>query len=200
MTHTRNTRMTFATLLALAIVLFASNTFAALNAYLQLKGTKSGKIYKSSLDASGKFSFSNVEPGTYSLIFVSEDGSNPPASIEIQSFSWGATNSGSMSSGSMSSGRASASATTSKNSPVTRSNISNNRVSCPSGVTVSTGDLDGDGIPDVITSPVTISISNADGSRGQVFSKVVLQDITVSSACSPSGACKGNWNLKENVK
>jgi hypothetical protein len=197
MNHTLNHRLIVAAMFALAATIFASNSFAALNAYLTLKGAN-GKTYQSTVDPNGKFSFTNVEPGTYSLIWVCDDGSNPPSSIEISSFSWGATNSGSVSSGSMSSGRASGTVQT-KTSQVTRSNISNNRVSCPSGVTVATGDVDGDGTADMITSPVTIT-SPSLTKVGMTYQKIVFENVMVSSVCSPGGACKASWNLKKNVK
>ena len=223
MTHHRTNRILAASLFMLAVLFLASNSFAALNAYLQLKGQKQGKIYTAKPDASGKFTFSNVDPDTYDLVFVyavdkaGNTGSDArtatatggavdptPATIEIPSFSWGATNSSGSMSGSMSQGKE---AVQGKSTPVTRSNISNNRsftvdAQGPTvdGVAVATGDLNGDGIPDVIAKSVSSPVSSPspDGSES---SKVVIHDITIMKACSPSGKMNpSGWDLATQKK
>lgn len=184
-----------ASLIVLLIAFMTVPSFAALNAYLKLKGHKGAKTYTCKLDNDGKFSFDNVEPGTYDLIFVL-DGSRSTddgtlVKIEVSSFSWGATNT-------------SASARITKS----RSNIQNNRTAtvdaAPPSVTsdgkaIATGDLDGDGAPDAISAPVAVSLSNL-AIEGKGQEKVVLKDVIVSSVCAPKGTVKGSWNLKENVK
>jgi len=198
----------FAGIFVLAVLLFASNSFAALNYYLTLKGQKQGKIYKATPDAGGKFTFTNVEPDMYDLTFVvtatdqaGNTGSDAKVSkIEISSFSWGTTNSGSVVSV--------VPGETGRNTPVTRSNISNNRsftvdatapVVTLSGTRVATGDLNGDGVPDVISSPVSVTIDSHPTDPSQV-SQIVLKNILVMSVSSPSGACKASYDLKKNVK
>jgi hypothetical protein len=183
----------------LALFVFTSSSFAALNAYLQLKGQKSGKTYKCKLDESGKFSFSDVEAGTYDLVFVL-DGTRSQddgviQTIEISSFSWGASN---------------AVVTTGTKITKSRSNIQNNKTAgftvdasgpevTSQGVRVATGDVDGDGIPDVIISPLRMKISNADGSRG-LASTAVLSGITIAPNASVGGELKTTYDLKKGTK
>lgn len=50
-----------------AILALATTSQAALNAYLQLKNTKTGDTFKCQLDTRGKFTFKDVPPGTYEL-------------------------------------------------------------------------------------------------------------------------------------
>jgi len=83
------------TVFFIALTFFTTLSLAAETVHLHLKDAK-GKIYKCNTDATGKFSFPNVEPGKYELIWVLPDGTTPDntesCSIEIQSFSWGASN------------------------------------------------------------------------------------------------------------
>jgi hypothetical protein len=199
MKHFSINRIGFASLVVALATFFSAPSFAALNAYLKLKSTSGGKTYSCKLDESGKFSFENVEPGKYDLVFVL-DGSRSTddgtiQSIEINSFSWGASNSAGKQG---------------KSTPVTRSNISNNRtanktftvdatgptVTC-NGKTVATGDLDGDGIADELSSSIIWSPkSNLRSSSADV----ILHDIVVTNATTVEGKCKASWNLKENTK
>lgn len=85
---------TFIRLFLLCLIPITQSTVsvAAESVHLFLKGNN-GKTYKTSTDASGKFSFDNVEPGKYELVWVLPDGTTPDkiesAAIEIESFSWG---------------------------------------------------------------------------------------------------------------
>ncbi len=85
---------TFIRLFLLCLIPITQSTVsvAAESVHLFLKGSN-GKTYKTSTDASGKFSFDNVEPGKYELVWVLPDGTTPEkiesAAIEIESFSWG---------------------------------------------------------------------------------------------------------------
>ncbi|MEP7234645.1 MAG: hypothetical protein ABI778_05050 [Ignavibacteriota bacterium] len=196
--------------IVVASLVVTSTSFAALNAYLKLKRSD-GKTYSCTCDAGGNFKFLNVEPGTYKLLWVVGQGEgslSEPSSIEISSFSWGATNTGSM----LSSEQA-------KSTQVTRSNISNNRTAG----TVETG------AADATSQPVTKSSSNIQnnlttgGGTGKVsvqdlhytctssqVSKsgtdnfvIVLEDVVVSSVTSPSGkigSMRATWDLAKGTK
>src|SRR5688572_18677408 len=89
----------FIRILPLVLALFVSQAFAATGQHLQLRETKTKKIYNAKTDASGKFTFDKIEAGTYDLVWVLPDGTSPDntesASIDIQSFSWGVSNMGS---------------------------------------------------------------------------------------------------------
>ena len=92
MPHFSIHRFTVAALFVLAISTIGSSvSFGGIEAYLNLKGSN-GQSYKATPDASGKFTFEDVEPGTYRLLFVGSpaifESAHPPL-IEIQSFSWG---------------------------------------------------------------------------------------------------------------
>lgn len=212
-------------LLVLMFSFLCVNSFAALNAYLKLKSLSGGKTYTCKLDNNGKFSFENVEPGKYDLIFVL-DGSKSQddgtiQSIEISSFSWGASNTAGKQgkstpvtrsnisnnrTGSTDGGDPTPSEKQGKSTPVTRSNISNNRtatvdaqgpvVTC-NGKTVQTGDLDGDGVPDELSSSVIWSPKSNIRSTSP---EVILHEIVVTSSTTAEGKLKASWNLKENVK
>ncbi len=187
-----NMKQSTITRLSLIIALLATmsiESFAALNAYLKLKRAKDGKTYTAKVDATGKFSFDNVEPGKYDLIIGLEgtpsEEDRTIRSIEISSFSWGE-----------------ASATGSRTK--SRSNIQNNRTATVdaqgptvNGKSVATGDLNGDGIADTITTPVTYSPKN-------IYSgliDVVFHELTVTKKMETiEGKVKTTWNLKENVK
>jgi len=188
-------RIGWASLIIMLATFVTVPSFAALNAYLKLKSLSGGKTYTCKLDEKGEFSFVNVEPGKYDLVFVL-DGSRSTddgtiQSIEISSFSWGASNTAGKQG---------------KSTPVTRSNISNNRtatvdakgpeVTC-NGKTVATGDLDGDGIPDVLASSV---IWSPKSNIHSTLLDVIFHEITVTNSTTVEGKLKASWNLKENVK
>jgi hypothetical protein len=213
MTRNSKNRIALTSLFVMSLLVLSTSSFAALNAYLKLKpskGTKGEATYQCKLDESGKFSFHDVAPGQYDLVLevtatdqagnTGSDSKTMPSSIEISSFSWGTSNSGSLST----------SAVQGKSTQVTRSNISNNKsatwtvdsqppdVTCD-GVRVATGDVNGDGVPDMITSAVTVKGWDPEKKEG-ISSKVVIHDITIMSVSSPEGACKASWDLKKNVK
>ena len=83
----------------LAAMVFATSAFAAKGIIVckPSGGTTSGKSYSSEIDANGKFSFKNVEPGKYNLVWVLPEGTDVSktgaCSIHIESFSFGASNS-----------------------------------------------------------------------------------------------------------
>jgi hypothetical protein len=199
-----NNRFFTASLIALAVLFFSSQAFAAVDAFIWFKNTSTGNTFKCKIDNDGKFSCPNVEPGKYDVIFVCSGETSPtgekksgcPSSIEISSFSWGTSNTAGKQG---------------KSTQVTRSNISNNRaagftvdatgpVVTIDGVRVATADVNGDGVSDKISSPVSVSLGHL-VLIGHDYSQVVLKDIVVSSESSKlDGAVKASWNLKENVK
>ncbi|MEP7234033.1 MAG: type VI secretion system tube protein Hcp [Ignavibacteriota bacterium] len=207
---TQSSRFMTASIFVLALsVLSTSVSFGALNAYLKLKGQHSGKSYKAVPDASGKFSFKDVAPDTYTLVFVgspaspavtvkgesSDDGHKDW--IEISSFSFGSSNSGSMTTGSGASGRE-ASAPSVSEIVVTKQMdaVSPRGVTVASGApnrsTLATQCAKGTHFP-----PVKLEMRTT-GSGDP--STVVYQDIVVASTGTLDGAVKASWNLKENVK
>lgn len=151
----------------LSALLISSSSFAALNAYLKLKGSN-GKTYTTTADASGKFSFSNVEPGTYKLLWVLPPGEGAPTgscSIEIASWSSGGSNKSSVGSTGMSSGKTAAPATG------------------------KTSDYGGGGSTGKVQFQDFHFTTNASklSKDGDNFYAVVFEDILVSSISSPSG-------------
>jgi hypothetical protein len=221
MKHFTFSRTVLASLIIMLATFITAPSFAALNAYLKLKSLSGGKTYTCKLDESGKFSFENVEPGKYDLVFVldgsrsSDDGTIQ--SIEINSFSWGASNalgkqgkSTPVTRSNISNNRTGSVEPSGKQgtgSPVTRSNISNNRtatvdakgpeVTC-NGKVVATGDLDGDGVPDELSSSVIWSPKS--NIRSTSASDIILHEIVVTNSTTAEGKVKASWNLKENVK
>ena len=201
--------------LVLASMLISATSFAALNAYLQLKGS-GGRSYSCSADASGNFSFTNVEPGNYKLVWVLPGGSGEPSGackIELSSFSWGTSNSGAISGESFQG----------KSTQVTRSNISNNR-SAGSG---DPGPADATGNKLSVKSSSNIqnnlSAGGSGGGSGKVsvsdfhftcdasqvsksgseLSCTVLDNIVVTGSTSPSGkvgSMTTTYDLKKGTK
>ncbi len=195
MKHIMNRTIIAGALVAI-LGIFASTSQAKTNIYLELKEQTTGTSYRCPVNGNGKFSFEGVAPGKYT-ISVSFNGDACLSTIELSSFSWGASNSGSLSAGSASTG---------KSTQVTRSNISNNRSASPSpvaasGVRVAVGDVDGDGVMDMITSPVVVTLGgNKPASNETVYPTIVLRDILVSSVCSPKGDLKATYDIKMNKK
>jgi hypothetical protein len=184
------------TLVLIALAFFTTASFAAESVHLMLKGS-GGKVYACKTDASGKFTFDKVEPGTYQLVCILPDGKSPDntesASIEIQSFSWGATQMGSHG-GSTGAGRVTTTSTTtpaldpdddgdgvsSEKITKSRSNIQNNRT--------------------INTSRDNIKHNAASKDFQQLpggkYCVVVMKDIVVSSL----GSCEGSCSMAINEK
>ncbi|HET9135074.1 MAG TPA: hypothetical protein VFO76_00440 [Candidatus Kapabacteria bacterium] len=164
-------------IIALSVTLATAATGSAQGKHIKLSGN--GKTYEATADENGNFSFTGVEPGTYKLVWVLPKGTTPQntesASIEISSFSWGASNS--TPTGSMAQG---------KSTPATRSNISNNR----GGASV-----DGELSQGKSTPATRSNISNnrtgsqLQVSNGECFT-VVLEDVVISSVTTASGTVK----------
>ena len=202
----------------LAAMLISTSSFAALNAYLKLKGSN-GKTYKTTADASGKFSFSNVEPGNYKLVWVLPPGEGSPTGdceIHIESFSWGATNTGGTIDAPLSTDAQG------KSTPATRSNISNNR-SSGGGTEVSPEPVEMQGKSTPVTRSNISNNRSSGGGTGKVqlqdfhfktnasklskdgdeYYTVVFEDILISSYTAPSGNVGGlqcTYDLKKSVK
>ena len=143
--------------------------------YLTLAGQKPGsKSYIAKPDANGKFSFKDVEKGAYTLkINGSKDYFTGAAKqhkdpMEVSSFSWG-----------------------SKSLEVASS----------AGVRVAAADLNGDGTAERcangqhIKSAIKVSFDNPTN-EGDVYYKVVMQDIVISNIACPSGSITG-FAIKE---
>ena len=170
--------------LALILVLLVAMSIessAALNAYLKLKRAD-GKMYTAKVDATGKFTFENVEPGKYDLVVgvegtkSEEDGTI--RTIEISSFSWGVST-GTSSGASVKHGRKAAKTT----APAVTSN----------GKAVATEDTNGDGIADKITTPLSFTPKN-------IYSgvlDVIFHEITVTKKVTVEGSVKTTWNIKK---
>jgi hypothetical protein len=177
--HTLRTALMSFVIVALSVTLANAVTSSAQGKHIKLSGN--GKTYEATTDNNGNFSFVNVEPGTYKLIWVLPKGTTPQntesTSIEISSFSWGATNSSPSSTGSMAQG---------KSTPVTRSNISNNRGGASVDGELSQGK----------STPVTRSniSNNRTGSQlhvsGSECFTVVLEDVVISSVTTAGGTVK----------
>ncbi len=196
------TQRIFSATVVAAFLLLSTTSFAALNAYLTLKGSN-GKSYTCTADASGQFSFKDVQPGTYKLVWVLPKGDGEPTgacTIQISSFSWGATNTSSVGNGGgMGAGKSTVTTTTTttettttldqagKSTPVTRSNISNNRSSGAGAGKVSVQDLH-----------FTCDASKLKSSvePGGMYETIILEDVMVSSVSSPSGKVSAaSWDL-----
>jgi hypothetical protein len=181
MKHSFITRFSAASLFILALGIFASSaSYGAVNAYLIFKSSD-GKTFKATPDAGGKFSFTNVQPGTYSLILAGSDEYFAAKSadkdkhknwIELQSFSWG-TSSGTI-----------ISKSTDKSTP---------------GIAVADVNKDGRNdfaVQNIISSPRKISLDNP-VKDGSAYYVIVMSNVIVTSACSASGTVS-NIAIKEN--
>ncbi|HYM19786.1 MAG TPA: FG-GAP repeat protein [Candidatus Kapabacteria bacterium] len=210
MKYIQKHRILLASLFILAVTVLASNSFAALNAYMVFKGQTNGKTYKATPDADGKFTFSNVDSGMYSLILVIDAAGNAPPSaekkksdehpksIELMSFSWGATNAGARITNRPQGSNAQLSSASKTGAPASPTFTPD--VVGQYQTRVATGDLNGDGIPDVIVSSVTATIDTHSADASQV-STVILQNVLVTSACSPTGKVTSRgWDIKANTK
>ena len=169
MKHTFINRIGATTLVVLALSIFgASQSFGALNAYLQLKGTKNGKSYKTTTDATGKFSFKDVVPGSYELRFVgspeyfaaAEKGHKD--AIEVISFQYGMALSQSGAGGSH------ASQAGSLDSRVADADVTGDRKSAKT---------------------IMLAKTTKDG---KTYYKIIYTDIVISAVCSPRGALQGD--------
>jgi len=190
MEHSFIRRFSAVSLFILALSLFASSaSFGALNAYIIFKSSD-GKIYKATPDANGKFTFTNVQPGTYSLILAGSDEyfaakkkadkDKHKDEIELMSFSWGASSS-TISSGSSSSSSSSASSILSKSSD-------------KSTLGVAITDMNNDGRNDFavqkIREPKLVSLDNP-VKDGSAYYVVIMKDVIITSACPVSGTVNG---------
>ncbi len=106
MKHTTSTRFAPAGILAfLFTFLLSANSFAAVDAYLTLEGTKGEGIYQAKIDpATGNCMIKNIPQGTYTATLTGSpeyfnSHSSDGGTIEISSFSWGTSNSSSIGTG-----------------------------------------------------------------------------------------------------
>ena len=186
MSRTFFNRTSIASLLILALTMFGATTsWGAVDAYMTFRNKATGKSYTAKPDASGKFTFKGVAPGTYQLLFTgSPEYFTPPKLagahdkwIELSSFSWGTSKS------------------------VTYNVAGDGSGAAPAIITVAAGDVNGDGRADLtsIMSPRVISLANPT-KDGETWSKIVMDNVTVSSTCSPSGNLAAGWDMKSSSK
>ena len=195
MKHTFIYRFTVASLFILALSIFgASASFGALNAYLKLQGKTNGKSYKVTPDANGKFSFQKVEVGSYQLQLVAsdeyfaakqKDKDAHKDEIQLMSFSWGASNSIVSNSGNADR----------ESSAPSVSEIVVKKSTDKSSPGVASGDLNGNGTADLaapqkIREAKGVSLQNP-MQAGSKYYVIILDNVMVSSVCSPSGTISG---------
>lgn len=166
MKHTFIHRFTVASLFILALSVFGTSAvFGAYDVYITLKGSH-GKSYKAIISPNGKFTFKDVEPGTYKLLLVGSPEYFTAAekahkdAIEVISFQYG--------------------------SALTQTSGSGSTAPTP-GHRVADADVTGD---QRIMQPKKVTLANPT-KDGLTYYKIILEDITISSVCSPSGTSKG---------
>jgi type VI protein secretion system component Hcp len=102
-----STRFASAAIIAfLFTIIFTANSFAAMDYFLRLEGLKGEGVYQATIDpATGDCVVKGVPAGTYTASIVCSPeyfaslGKTGGQTIEISSFSWGASNSSSIGSG-----------------------------------------------------------------------------------------------------
>ena len=199
------TQRIFGATVVAAFLLLSTTSFAALNAYLTLKGSNS-KSYTCTADNSGQFSFKDVEPGTYKLVWTLKGEGEPtgPCSIEISSFSWGTSNPVSGGRRGMSAGKSTISTTTTttetttttdqagRTSPVSRGNVTNNPT-----IGGGAGKVSVQGISFTCNASKLRKSTEAGG----MYETIILEEVMVSSVSSASGKVdRMSWDLATNKK
>ncbi len=195
------TQRIFSATVVAAFLLLSTTSFAALNAYLKLEGAK--QSYTCTADNSGQFSFKDVQPGTYKLVWVLQKGEGAPTgdcSIEISSFSFGASNQSSVGGGGMGAGKSSVTTTTTTTEVTTttvdavqkqktKSNNSNERIVSP------TPGPGGSGAGKVSVQDIHFrcdaSKLKKSTEQGGMYETIILEEVIVSSVSSPSGKVGG---------
>lgn len=190
------TQRIFGATVVAAFLLLSTTSFAALNAYLTLKGAN-GKSYTCTADNSGQFSFKDVQPGTYKLIWTLPKGDGAPTgecAIEISSFSWGASNSTSVGGSGMGAGKSTISTTTTTETTTTtidetsnnqvkrsKSNVSNNRSTGAGAGKVS--------LQDIHFRCDATKLRKSGGTQEEYLT-VVMEEVMVSSVTTVTGKVK----------
>ncbi len=207
MKHSLLNRFSFASIIAFVFsLMITANAFAAVDMFLKIEGISGEGTYKAKIDpATGNVDFQNIPSGHYKTTLLLSDGSmsarrspgasdSHPSTIEISSFSWGATNS---SIGSQSCG-AGAGKVSMNDLNVTSSNTHVSGYSLSSG-----GDNPSESIsfnskssPQTggFTTKRTLTVRKAGGDQENYY-KVILEDIIISGS-----AVKAGYNVKANVK
>jgi len=178
------------TLVLVALAFITSASFAAQSVHLMLKGS-GGKVYACKSDASGKFSFSKVEPGTYQLVWVLPDGTTPDntesCAIEVESFSWGATNMGTGGHG----GGGGAGRVSSTSTGAVDSDDDNDGVSESSKVTKSRSNIQNNRTVNTTRSNIKRKASEFQSTTGGKYCVVVLEDVVISGLTDCPGTISG---------
>jgi len=188
MKHSFIYRFTAASLFILALSIFGSSaSFGAVADYfLKFRNTTTGKTYTAKPDASGKFTFTGVQPGTYTMILAGsdeyfalkkKDEDAHKSEIQLLSFSWGAPNSGR------------------ESSAPSVSEIIVTKSTDASSPNFAAADLNKDGKNDraaeqKIREAKLISVTNP-SKDGTEYYVIIMKDVIVTSMCSPTGTVSG---------
>jgi type VI protein secretion system component Hcp len=207
MKHSFIHHYTAASLLIIAVGIFgASASFGAESNYYLKFRSSAGKTYTAKPDANGKFTFTGVQPGTYTLILAGsdeyfaakkKDADAHKGELQLLSFSWSVVSRPASSSSVTGNADRESSAPSVSEIVVTKSTDK-------SSPDVALADLNGDGMldraaPQKIREPKAISLKNP-VKEGTEYYVIIMQNVIVTSACSPTGTISGFAIKEQGVK